>query len=412
VPTPSPTVSPRLRALYLAVLAVGVFLLPDWRYCAAVTASQMLAWLVLDLGLGALARQVRKLSLLLSVILVAYALVGEDPTTDRWQSYAVFGWTIDINIVGFEQGLAMVLRILAVVLASHVARAGDPRALAAGLRGLGLPRSAALAIDAVLVLLGDSAGRGKGDGSGGGGGTGSGGHKQRGLKPFLAGLARLGRGDVGLLVDRLYKQVARAERHVADGQDRDGPRSAAMARDIGVVAGIALTMLGIKALKLLPGLPFAPGHKGVLLIPLYIVAGVMTRSRLGATLTGLTMGLAAFLLGDGRYGVFEIAKHVAPGLLVDLLLPIMRVGRGNRGRVAWSLFGLTVALGRFATVTVIALAVQPPAVVFALLIPGLAVHAVFGILSGVVTAPLVRAVLDRRAADDERDTPHEREGVS
>ena len=31
-------------------------------------------------------------------------------------------------------------------------------------------------------------------------------------------------------------------------------------------------MLGIKALKLLPGIPFAPGHKLVLLTPLYVVA--------------------------------------------------------------------------------------------------------------------------------------------
>jgi hypothetical protein len=163
---------------------------------------------------------------------------------------------------------------------------------------------------------------------------------------------------------------------------------------VAVIAGIALTMLGIKALKLLPGIPFAPGHKGVLLIPLYIAAGFLTRSRAGATLTGLTMGTVAFLLGDGRYGVFEICKHVAPGVLVDLGVPLLR-GRAHRVW-AWSLFGLMVALGRFATVTAIALAVQAPAVVYAVLVPGLVVHAVFGVLSGIVTAPLVRALAQGR----------------
>jgi hypothetical protein len=171
---------------------------------------------------------------------------------------------------------------------------------------------------------------------------------------------------------------------------------------VAVVAGLALTMLGIKALKLLPGLPFAPGHKGVLLIPLFIAAGLMTRSRAGATLTGLTMGTVAFLLGDGRYGIFEIAKHVAPGVLVDLLLPLMRAGERRRGVVAWALFGLVVALGRFATVTVIALAVQAPALVYAVLIPGLIVHTIFGILSGLVTAPLIRAITER---DRQRSEP-------
>jgi hypothetical protein len=164
-----------------------------------------------------------------------------------------------------------------------------------------------------------------------------------------------------------------------------------MARDVAVIAGIALTMLGVKALKLLPGLPFAPGHKGVILIPLFVVAGFMTRSRSGATLTGLTMGTVAFLLGDGRYGVFEIAKHVAPGVIVDLGMPVMR---GRRRVWAWCAFGVVIALGRFATVTAIALTVQAPAVVYALLIPGLTVHAIFGLISGIVTAPLIRA-LDR-----------------
>ena len=63
----------------------------------------------------------------------------------------------------------------------------------------------------------------------------------------------------------------------------------------------ALTMLGVKALKILPGIPFMPGYKGVILIPLYLVAARVTRTRFGATLTGLTMGTVAFLLGDGRY---------------------------------------------------------------------------------------------------------------
>ena len=164
-----------------------------------------------------------------------------------------------------------------------------------------------------------------------------------------------------------------------------------IARDVAIIAGIALTMIGIKMLKLLPGLPFAPGHKGVILIPLYISAGFMTRSRTGATLTGLTMGTVAFLLGDGRYGVFEIAKHVAPGIVVDLLGPLVQKKR--RGPLAWSVFGLVIALGRYATVTVIAFAVQAPAVVYAVLIPGLIIHAIFGVLSGLVTAPLVRALL-------------------
>jgi hypothetical protein len=129
----------------------------------------------------------------------------------------------------------------------------------------------------------------------------------------------------------------------------------------------------------------------VVLIPLYLVAAVMTRSRAGATWTGLTMGTVAFLLGDGRYGVFEIAKHVAPGVLVDLLIaPARRLARG--GFIVWSVLGLVAALGRFATITLIAFAVQPPAIVYLTLLPGLVLHAIFGTLSGLVSAPLLTAL--------------------
>lgn len=201
----------------------------------------------------------------------------------------------------------------------------------------------------------------------------------------MAALGRLARGDVTIIADRLRANVDRVEEHVKES-DSDPE----IGRDVAVIAGIALTMLGIKMLKLLPGLPFAPGHKGVLLIPLYIVAGFMTRSRAGSTLTGVTMGTVAFLLGDGRYGVFEVAKHIAPGIIVDLLGPAMRVQR--RGVLAWSAFGLVIALGRYATVTAIAFTVQAPAIVYAVLLPGLAVHGIFGVLSGIVTAPLLRAL--------------------
>jgi hypothetical protein len=137
------------------------------------------------------------------------------------------------------------------------------------------------------------------------------------------------------------------------------------------------------------------------LIPLYIVAGFMTRSRAGSTLTGVTMGTVAFLLGDGRYGVFEIAKHIAPGLIVDALGPVMRIR--PRGILAWSVFGLVIALGRYATVTAIAFTVQAPALVYAVLVPGLAVHGVFGILSGIVTAPLLRALEKRQSQGEDAE---------
>jgi hypothetical protein len=190
----------------------------------------------------------------------------------------------------------------------------------------------------------------------------------------------MGRGDVGGLVQRLERQIERAHAHIG-GE-----------RDVAVIAGITLTMLGIRALKILPSIPFAPGHKLVLLTPLYILASMMTRSRFGATLTGLVMGTVAFLLGDGKYGIFEILKHVAPGVMCDLLVP--GLSRRKLGGLGWSIFGMLVAFGRFGTILCIVAWVQAPKIAYAMLGPGLLVHGTFGAASGYITYQLIRSAKD------------------
>ena len=56
-----------------------------------------------------------------------------------------------------------------------------------------------------------------------------------------------------------------------------------------------------------------------------------------------------------------------------------------------------LAVGRFATIFLVTLLVQAPAVAFAFLVPGLLVHGMFGLLSGYVTHHLLAAA-DRRSA--------------
>jgi hypothetical protein len=294
-----------------------------------------------------------------------------------------------------------------------VARAGDGRAIAAGLGKLGVPLVVATSMDAVLALLGGGGG-GRGGGGGGGGGRrrrerqndGTTERRNDGMgEGFWASLKRLARGDVGPIASRIERHIERVEDHLAESApegDEEGARKRrAIAKDVAIIAGISLTMLGIKALKVLPSIPFAPGHKLVLLTPLYIVASMKTRSRMGATLTGITMGSVAFLLGDGRYGIFEILKHVTPGVLCDLLVPLV-AGHGERrpGRLAWTILGAVIGSGRFATIFVVTLTVQAPAVAYAILVPGLLVHTIFGALSGFVSGQLVRAIFKQSEMDD------------
>jgi len=195
---------------------------------------------------------------------------------------------------------------------------------------------------------------------------------------------------VAPIARRIDVHIGRVEEHLRDeGFDT---RERDVARDVTVIAGVSLTMLGIKALKVLPNIPFAPGYKTVVLTPLYIVARLRTRNRLGATITGLTMGVVAFLAGDGRYGPFEILKHTTPGIVCDLAVPAMVRGGRTPGPVAWSLLGALIGAARYATIFGVMLLVQPPRLAWALLVPGLALHTTFGVLSGWVSWQLVRAM--------------------
>jgi hypothetical protein len=415
VTQPRRSIDPRLRVVYLAAVAVGVFFLKRPWQSELLVAVQALLWLAVGLGPRRLLRQVIKLWGFALFISVSFALTSEDPETDRWVAVQLLGWQLPLklNATGAVLGALMVLRVLAVVLASQVARAGDSRAIAAGLDKLAVPKIIAVSIDAVLALLGGDerhglgSGGGRGRGSGGGGGGGGGRGQRAGgageaevPQGFWAGVKRLARGDVGPIVERIERQIQRAEQHAIE--QGVGERGRVFIHDVGVIAGISLTMLGIKALKILPSIPFAPGHKLVLLTPLYIVAAVLSRSRFGATLTGLTMGTVAFLMGDGRYGIFEILKHVTPGLICDALVPLLLRGGRRPGPVVWSLVGGIIGAGRFATIFGVTLTVQAPAVAYAMLIPGLTVHTTFGVLSGYVSYHLVNAILKLRRMEPER----------
>ena len=59
----------------------------------------------------------------------------------------------------------------------------------------------------------------------------------------------------------------------------------------------------------------------------------------------------------------------------------------------------------FATIFSITLIAQPPAIAWAILVPGLIVHTTFGVLSGLVSAPLVK-----RATSESQKEDHEQAG--
>jgi hypothetical protein len=375
-----------LKVLYLLAVTAVAFVIPAaaatrpgrWFVLPALLALQILALLLCRVRINNLLRPIWRLKWLFLFLIGIYFLLPPEhhqtgDTIVYWR-VPLMGWLLPLNFSGLDRAGLMCLQILTVALASMLVRlTGSGNDLAAGLRALRLPDLFVYSLDHTLELLGGAQRhrRRRPDGSEHGG--------------SLSTVRRLLRGEIGGFAETIHANIdsagQRARLHRGIG--------AQLTHDTGVVTGIALCMASVKVLKILPGLPFAPGHKVVLLFPLYVLASRLTYSRWGATAAGSIMGVIAFLQGDGRFGVLEILKHITPGLVIDIGEPLVR--RLPSSTFGYCLLGLAAAVARISTDLLLLVLLGARAEVYlfpaAVLVPNL----IAGLLSGFVTTYVLRA---------------------
>jgi hypothetical protein len=377
-----------LKVLYLLAVTASVFMVPAfaatrsarWWVIPALLALQVGILLACHMRIIDILRPVWRLKWFFLFLSGCYLLLPPESSDGgdlvlQWRVPFV-NLLLPLNLTGLERAALMCLQILTVLLASTIVRVtGSGRDLVDGLRALRLPDLFVYSLDHTLELLGGTkkSRRGRAEATEQGG--------------PLSTVKRLLRGDVGGFVQTIRTNIERAgERPNRESDRRLDPQ---LVHDIAIVTGIALCMASVKLLKLLPGLPFAPGHKAILLFPLYVLASRLTHSRWGGTAAGSIMGVIGFLQGDGRFGVLEIFKHVAPGLVIDLASPVVR--RLPAWAFGYCLLGLAAAAGRITTELVLVLLLGARAEVYlfpaVVLIPNL----VAGFLSGFVTIFVLRA---------------------
>jgi hypothetical protein len=209
---------------------------------------------------------------------------------------------------------------------------------------------------------------------------------------FLKLVRGMSRGDFSAFVKTIEGNMTLAAGRTPDASRR---LDASLAHDVAVVTGIALCMASLKVVKVLPGLPFASGHKTFLLFPLYILAARLTHSRWGGTAAGSIMGVIGFLQGDGRFGVLEIFKHIAPGLVIDLGEPLAR--RLPPWALGYCVLGFAAAIARTATELLLVLLLGARAEIYLFPAAKLVPNLLAGTLSGFVTVFVLRAFTSRRS---------------
>ena len=396
-----PVLSPRMKILALIAVAVASFLIHDARLLLGLFALHLGAWFAFRLPSAMLIRTFRKLSFFILMILLAFAFFpAENIQGDVGRELVVPGTSIGLSLTGLLLGVLMALRMLTVIIASQIVQmTAKPGEFVAGLRGLLLPEVAALTIDSTLHLLGPQSDRAAGGGGGMGGGRhadrqagGQGGGSAAAPEPgffSIFNVKRIKQGDFGFFIELIEQGLARSRAYLSSQHTKVDPK---ILHDVSIISGLCLLMMTAKLLKVLPGIPFAPGYKITFLVPLYILAAELTHTRFAATITGTTVGVISFLFGDGRFGIFEIFKHITPGLVVDLLAPITRRWMSKPSAIPFICLGALCALARATTMLAVVFFIEGNAVLFALVgFQGVS-QVFFGALSGFVTFYLVKSL--------------------
>ena len=101
------------------------------------------------------------------------------------------------------------------------------------------------------------------------------------------------------------------------------------------------------------------------------------------------MGVIGFLQGDGRFGILEMLKHLAPGVVIDLAQPW--VSRLPGWALGYCLLGLAAAIARTTTEFSLVVMLGARAEIYIFPMAKLVPNLVAGFLSGFITLFVLRA---------------------
>ena len=383
-----------VKLIYVIIALNILVFLSQPAILMAVALLQSGLWVISRLPLSALFASFRRLSIFFIIILIAYSFfnVGAAPAV---LDLGII--QIEYNESGAQQAVLMCLRVFLMVWASvWLQRSENPGAMAATLRKIGLPELLATAIDSTLFLLTGSSKKGSKDdakavGQGGGGGTGKGKGKKHKIKITFQ---QIRQGDLSFITDRFHKAIDKAKHHLAQ---RYPDLTDHKLHDLTIIVGISAAIMGLKLIQLFPGLPVAPGHKNIIIIPFFLAAAALTHFRLGGLMTGLTVGIVSVMMGFGKFGLFEISHFAVPGLLADILFPFVALQAPRWVRIIQlSLIGMIMGFGRFTANFLVILLAGAPEGAFILYLPMLFTQILFGGLSVFVSLVILQVAMPKK----------------
>ena len=369
------TIQPAFRLLYLILVPIVGFATQDVRVILALFALQIVLWLALRIPFSELShlRRVRRFALIL--LLVFSFFHGKADVV----LLALGQWSLGFSIAGFSAGLLMMTKLLIMLLAAQIVRScTSTTEMISGMRALGMSSDAAEIMNSLLDVgtgqQGDGSGQGKHRGGGGNGkGKGHGGETGRiDLKSIL-------KGDMASV-------YARIEHH------RNKIASQFSNSDLASIASSSALIVLVRFIKIAAGLPIAPGHKNVLIVPFFIVGARTSNTAWPGAKIGFYSGVIHFMSGFGKYGPLGVLQFFLLGAVIDGMLSVFR----NLNSLAVCGFiGFVAGLFRVSTEIFIAWLLDVPLEFYLFYLPFIAAHCIFGALSAPVTKQLLTRFSDK-----------------
>jgi len=374
------TITGNVKVFYLFALASGLFFITDIRWIAAIGLFQLILWLQARLTLTPVFRAFSRLKWFFLLIIVSYLLI---PPVDAIADFKLnLGfYTLNFYVAGLEQAALMLSRVALLVFTSLWVRLSMPAGqFISALKFLAVPETVAIVIDAGLSLTGDKTNKNKG-------GDGSGGGRKNQRNKITVLFADLRQGNFAFLDSLLAKALKKSRDFLSQ---RYPDMQADVRHDASIILAVVIAVMSLKLLQLLPGLPFAPGHKNLIVIPLLVMATMTTHGKFGGMAAGFSVGIVSFLMGYGKFGIFEILHFALPGLAADLLVPLLVGGSGFLLLMRLAVLGALIGLTRFAANFMILILIGSPALAWLAFFPMLVSQLLFGSLSCIVCIYIVK----------------------
>ncbi|MBL4734927.1 MAG: hypothetical protein JKY18_06250 [Flavobacteriales bacterium] len=273
--------------------------------------------------------------------------------------FTLFNWAFAISREGLSQGVLMGSNVLVMILITALVRkTSKPEELLNGLQKLGMSIDQATVLDAVLEVVEIKKGRKK--------------NRRKDDKKTGRGKWKLRdiiRGKIEFLVEMVNQRMDEAKSKFKNSH-------------LAIIVTFTTVISLIRFIKVAPGLPIAPGHKNVLIMPLFINAVKLSQKRFTATNLGFLSGLINFLAGFGKYGPLGPLQFMIPGIVIDLLAPIFR---NSNSIFIYGLVGFVAGASRVAAEISLAYLVGMPQEFYLVYLPFIISQCSFGMLSAPVS---------------------------